>query len=70
MNPDSSAGIYVNESVEAHHRLVDQDRDMKEEERIKNTKVNSLKMFARTNQCAKSFAKLVTNLPNDMMASK
>ena len=43
---------------------------MKEEEKIKNTKVNSLKRAAHMNQRATSFAKLVANLPNDMMASE
>ena len=44
MNPDSSAGIYVTASVEAQSRLIAQNRNMKEEENIKNTKVNALKM--------------------------
>ena len=43
---------------------------MKEEEKIKNTKVNALKRADRINQRATSFAKLVANLPNDMMASE
>ena len=43
---------------------------MKEEEKTKNTKVNALKRAARINQRAKSFAKLVANLPNYMMASE
>ena len=43
---------------------------MKEEEKIKNTKLNALKRSARMNQRAKSFAKIVANLPNDMMASE
>ena len=43
---------------------------MKEEEKIKNVKVNALKRAACMNQRAKSFAKLVANLPNDMMASE
>ena len=44
--------------------------DMKEEENIKNTKLNALKRAARMNLCATLFTKLVANLPNDMMASK
>ena len=40
---------------------------MKEEENINNTKLNALKRSARMNQHATSFAKLVPNLPNDMM---
>ena len=40
---------------------------MKEEEKIKNTKVNALKRAVRMNQRAKSFAKIFANLPNDMM---
>ena len=43
---------------------------MKEEEKIKNIKVNALKRAARINQRAASFAKLVVNLPNAMMASE
>ena len=43
---------------------------MKEEDNIKNTKVNALKRAAHINQCVKLFAKLVANLPTDMMASK
>ena len=43
---------------------------MKEEENIKNTKVNALKRAARINQRATSLTKLVANLPNDMMASE
>ena len=70
MNPDSSAGIYVTASVEAHCRLIAQNRKMKYEDNIKNTKVNALKRAACINQRAMSFAKLVANLPNDMMASE
>ena len=70
MNPDSSAGIYVTASVEARCRLIAQNRKMKEEEKIKNTKVNALKRAARINQRTASFAKLVAYLPNDMMASE
>ena len=70
MNPDSSDGIYVTASVEAQCRLIAQKRKLKEEEKIKNTKVNALKRAARMNQCTKSFAKLISNLPNDMMASE
>ena len=70
INPDSSAGIYVTASLEAQRRLIAQKRKMKEEEKIKNKKVNALKRAARTNQCATLFAKLVANLPNDMMASE
>ena len=43
---------------------------MKDEEKIKNTKVNDLKRAARINQRATSFTKLVTNIPNDMMVSE
>ena len=70
MNTDSSAGIYVTASVEYQCRLIAQNRKMKEEEKIKNTKINALKRAARMNQRAKSFKKLVANLPNDMMASE
>ena len=70
MNPESSAGIYVNASVEDQCRLISQNRKMKEEEKIKNTRVNALKRAARMNQRATSFAKLVDNLPNDMLASE
>ena len=64
MNPESSAGLYVTVSVGDQCRLIAQKRKMKEEEKIKNTKVNALKRAARMNQCAKPFAKFVTNLPN------
>ena len=70
MNHESSARIYVNASVEDQCRLISQNRKMKEEENIKNTKVNALKRAARINQRATSFAKLVANLPNDIMASE
>ena len=43
---------------------------MKEEENINNTKVNALKRAARMNQRATSFAEIVVNLPNYMMASE
>ena len=69
MNPDSSAGIYVTASVESHFILIAQNWKMKEEEKIKNTKVNALKRASRINKRATSFAKLVANHPNDMMAS-
>ena len=43
---------------------------MKEEQKIKNKKVNALKRAARMNQRDQLFMKLVVNLPNDMMASE
>ena len=67
MNPDSSAGIYVTASVEAQCRLIAQKRKMKEEEKIKNKKLNALKRAVRMNQRAKSFVKLVAKLPHYMM---
>ena len=70
INPDSSVGIYVTELVEDQCRLIPHNRKIKQEEEIKNIKVNSLKRAACINQCAKSLAKLVANLPNDMMASE
>ena len=70
MNPDSSSGIYVTASVEGQCKLMAQNRRMKEDEKIKNTKVNALKRSAGMNQPAKSFAKLVANLPNYMIASE
>ena len=70
INPDPSAGIYVTASVEAQCRLIAQNRKMKEEEKIKNTKVNALERAARMNLRTTSFAKLVANLPNDIMASE
>ena len=70
MNHDSSDGIYVTASVEDQCRFIAQNRNMKEEEKIKNTKVNALKRAARINQRATSFAKLIANLRNDMMASE
>ena len=54
----------------AQYILIAQKRKMKEEEKIKNTKVNALKRAVRMNQRAKSFMKLVANLPYDMMASE
>ena len=70
MKPESSDGIYVTSSVEAQCILIAQNRNMKEEERIKNTKVNALKRAAHMNLRTTPFAKLVANLPNDMMASE
>ena len=70
MKPDSSAGIYFTASVESQCRLIAQNRKMKEEEKIKNTKLNALKRAARMNLRVTSFAKLVANLPNDIMASE
>ena len=70
MNPDSSAGIYVTASVEAQCRIIAENRNIKEEEKIKNSKVNALKRADRINLRATSFAKLLANLPNYMMASK
>ena len=69
MIPDSSAGIYVTASVETQCILIAQNRNMKEVEKIKNTKVNALKRATCMNLCVTLFAKLVANLPNDMMAS-
>ena len=70
MNPDSSAGIYVTASVESQCRMISENRKIKEEEKIKNSKVNALKRAARMNLRATSFAKLLANLPNDIMASE
>ena len=50
--------------------MIAQNPKKKEEENIKNTKVNALKRAARINQRATSLTKLVANLPNDMMASE
>ena len=69
MNPDSSSGIYVTASVEAQRRMIAENRKIKEEEKIKNSKVNTLKRAARMNLHATSFAKIIANLPNDIMAS-
>ena len=70
MNPDSSSGIYVTASVESQFRLIAHIWNVKEEEKINNTNVNALKMDAHMNQRAKSFLKIVANLPNDMMYSE
>ena len=70
MNPDSSSGTYVTASAEAQCRLIARNQKMKEEEKINNTKLNALKRAARMNQCATLFAKLVANLPDDIMASE
>ena len=53
MNPDSTAEIYVTASVEARCILIAQKQKMKEEEKINNTKVNTLKNAAHMNQRAK-----------------
>ena len=57
-------------SVEDQCRMIAENRKIKEEENIKNSKVNDMKKAARINQRATSFAKLVANLPNDMMDSE
>ena len=62
MNPDSSAGIYVTASVEAQFRMVAENQKIKEEEKIKNSKVNALKRAACMNLRATSFAKLFAHL--------
>ena len=50
--------------------MIAENRNIKEEDKIKNSKVNALKRAARMNLCAMSFAKLFANLPNDIMASE
>ena len=70
MNPDSSLGIYDTASVEAQCRMIAENRKVKEEENIKNSKVNALKRAARINLRATSFAKLLAKLPNYIMASE
>ena len=57
MNPDSSEGIYVTASVEVQCRMIAENRKIKEEEKIKNSKVNALKRAARINLRATSFRK-------------
>ena len=70
MNPESSAGIYVTASVEAQCRMIAQNQKIKKEEKIKNSKVNALKRAACMNLRTALFAKLVSKLPNDIMASE
>ena len=70
MNSASSAGIYVTASVEAQCKIIAENRKIKEEEKINNSKVNSLKRASHMNLRTPSFAKLVSNLPNDIMASE
>ena len=70
MNHDSSDRIYVTKSVEAHYIFISQNTNMKEEEKIKNIKLNGLKRNAHMKQRAKSFTKLVANLPSDIMPSE
>ena len=70
MKPDSSDGIYVTASMEAQCRMIAENRKIKEEEKIKNTKVNALKRSDHINLRATSLAKLVANLPNDIMDSE
>ena len=50
--------------------MIAQNRKIKEEEKIYNSKLNALKRAARINLSATSFAKLLANLPNDIMASE
>ena len=50
--------------------MISENRKIKEEEKIKNSKVNALKRAAHINMCATLFAKLLANLPNDIMASE
>ena len=50
--------------------MIAENRKIKEEEKIKNSKVNALKRAARINLRATPFAKLLANLPNDIMASE
>ena len=50
--------------------MIAENRKIKEEDKIKNSKVNALKRAACMNLRATSFAKLVANLPNDIMASE
>ena len=70
MIPDSSAGIYITSSVEAQCRMIAENRKIKEEEKINNSKVNALKRAARINLRTTSFALLLANLPNYIMASE
>ena len=70
MNPESSAWIYVTASVEAQCIFIAQKRNMKEEEKINNTKLNTLKRAAHMNQHDKSFAELFANLPYKMVDSE
>ena len=50
--------------------MIAKNRKIKEEEKIKNSKVNALKRATRMNLRVTSFTKLVANLPNDIMASE
>ena len=50
--------------------MIAENSKMKEEVKIKNSKVNGLKRAARINLRATSFEKLLANLPNDIMASE
>ena len=66
MDPDSSDGIYVTESVESDFRLIAQNRHMREKEKIKMMKLNDLKRSAHMNQRGNLFKKLVkmnANIP-------
>ena len=47
--------------------MIAENRKIKEEENIKNSKVNALKRAGCMNLRATSFAKLLANLPNDIM---
>ena len=50
--------------------MIAQNQKKKGEEKIKDIKVNDLKRDVHMNQQNKLFVKLVTNLPNGMMASE
>ena len=50
--------------------MISENRKIKEEEKIKNSKVNALKRAARINLHATSFANLLANLPNDIVDSE
>ena len=69
MNPDSSVGIYVTASVEAQCRMIAENRKIKEEENIKNSKVNALKRAARINLRATSVTKILASLPITLILS-
>ena len=67
MNPESPYGIFVTVSVKYYCRLIAQNWMMKDEEKIKMIKLNTLKRATHINQRGNSFAKLARQPPNSQM---
>ena len=67
MNPESSSGIYVTASVESECKLIAQNWNMKEVEKIKMIRINALKRSSYMNQRRKLLVKLARQPPNFQM---